>query len=68
MVVAAWALATPADDKPAALRLPVLTERGEQAVRQARARHARLDPAHRTEPYTPEAAGEQLRNRNAFNG
>ncbi|WP_133917286.1 hypothetical protein [Streptomyces sp. NBC_00582] len=55
MVVVAWALTMP-DDKPAALRLPVRTERGDQVVRQARARHAHLDPAHRTEPYAPEEA------------
>ncbi|WP_327732334.1 TIGR04222 domain-containing membrane protein [Streptomyces sp. NBC_00487] len=52
MVVVAWVL-TISDDNPAALRLPVLTDRGDQAVRQARARHAHLDPAKRTEPYAP---------------
>ncbi|WP_328834727.1 TIGR04222 domain-containing membrane protein [Streptomyces europaeiscabiei] len=52
MVVVAWGLTMPYDE-PAALRLPVLTERGDQAVRQARARHAHLDPAKRTEPYAP---------------
>ncbi|MFJ9250853.1 hypothetical protein [Streptomyces sp. NPDC101776] len=52
MVVVAWGL-TMLDGEPAALRLPVLTERGDQAVRQARARHTHLDPAKRTEPYAP---------------
>ncbi|KUO04946.1 TIGR04222 domain-containing membrane protein [Streptomyces sp. DSM 15324] len=56
MVVVAWVLTMPDDYKPAALLLPVLTERGEQAVRQARARHAHLDPAKRTEPYGPDEA------------
>ncbi|MGW1785300.1 TIGR04222 domain-containing membrane protein [Streptomyces sp. NPDC002143] len=53
MVVVAWALTVPDDGRPEELRLPVLTERGDQAVRQARARHAHLDPAKRTEPYAP---------------
>ncbi|MCX4761766.1 hypothetical protein OG562_12425 [Streptomyces sp. NBC_01275] len=52
VVVVARGLTMP-DDKRAALRLPVLTERGDQAVRQARARHADPDPAKRTEPYAP---------------
>ncbi|MBK3574905.1 TIGR04222 domain-containing membrane protein [Streptomyces sp. MBT65] len=52
MVVVAWGL-TMLDGEPAALRLPVLTARGDQVVRQARARHAHLDPAKRTEPYAP---------------
>lgn len=55
MVVVAWVLTMPRD-RPAALLLPVLTERGEQVVRQARARHAHLDPAKRTEPYAPDEA------------
>jgi len=56
MVVVAWVLTMPRG-RPAELRLPVLTERGDQAVRQARARHAHLDPANRTEPYAPDEAG-----------
>jgi uncharacterized protein (TIGR04222 family) len=56
MIVVAWVLTMPDHDEPAALRLPVLTERGDQAVHQARARHAHLDPAKRTEPYAPEEA------------
>ncbi|KFF99156.1 hypothetical protein IQ62_20560 [Streptomyces scabiei] len=56
MIVVAWALTMPGDVSPEALRLPVLTERGEEAVRQVRARHAHLDPAKRTEPYAPEEA------------
>ncbi|WP_217575075.1 TIGR04222 domain-containing membrane protein [Streptomyces sp. GbtcB7] len=53
MAVVAWALTMADDGRPEALRLPVLTERGDQAVRQARARHAHLDPAKRTDPYAP---------------
>ncbi|MEU1177826.1 hypothetical protein ABZ464_09270 [Streptomyces sp. NPDC005820] len=69
MVVVAWALTMPDDGHPEALRLPVLTERGEQAVRQARARHAHLDPAKRTEPYAPEeaAAAYAVFGRDAYN-
>ncbi|MFC8433304.1 TIGR04222 domain-containing membrane protein [Streptomyces sp. NPDC057253] len=55
MVVVAWVLTMPRE-KPEALLLPVLTERGDQVVRQARARHAHLDPANRTEPYAPDEA------------
>ncbi|MDC2946289.1 MULTISPECIES: hypothetical protein [Streptomyces] len=58
MIVVAWGLALPDGDSPRELRLPVLTERGEQVVRQARARHAHLDPAKRpaARPYAPDEA------------
>ncbi|MET9846146.1 hypothetical protein ACFZC6_40465 [Streptomyces ossamyceticus] len=58
MIVVAWGLALPDSERPQALRLPVLTERGEQVVRQARARHAHLDPAKRpaSQAYAPDEA------------
>ncbi|MDG5801451.1 hypothetical protein P9869_01970 [Streptomyces ossamyceticus] len=58
MIVVAWGLALPGGESRRELRLPVLTERGEQVVRQARARHAHLDPAKRppSQPYAPEEA------------
>ncbi|WP_146194030.1 hypothetical protein [Streptomyces sp. MA5143a] len=58
MIVVAWGLALPGRERPQALRLPVLTERGEQVVRQARARHAHLDPAKRpaSQAYAPDEA------------
>ncbi|MEU6799464.1 hypothetical protein [Streptomyces neyagawaensis] len=58
MIVVAWGLALPDSERPQALRLPVLTERGAQVVRQARARHAHLDPAKRpaSQAYAPDEA------------
>ncbi|MDX2526817.1 TIGR04222 domain-containing membrane protein [Streptomyces europaeiscabiei] len=59
MVVAALSLlmfVNANEPNPQSLRLPPLTERGDQMVRQARARFSHLDPAERTgsQPYEPD--------------